>query len=185
MPGEKLLIQLRAFTLADIPAFTRAVNASLDTLLPWMTWAHEAYREEEAESWIRFTQMQRKAGVAEELAIVDQHHRLLGGAGIRFARNRAEFSAIGYWVRSDAQRQGVATQAVAQLITLGFQRPDVEVIEILAAENNLASRAVAERCGAQFIDCRYGLIVLENGPVNTAIYHIHRHDDKSESLRIQ
>lgn len=174
MPGEKTVIQLRAFTPGDIPAFTQAVNASLDTLLPWMTWAHKSYREEEAESWIQFTQMQRKAGVAEEFAIVDQHQRLLGGAGIRFARNRAEFSAIGYWVRSDAQRQGIATQAVAQLIKLGFQRPDIEVIEILAAEANRASRAVAERCGAHFIDCRYGLIVLEEGPVNTAIYHIRR-----------
>ncbi|MFH8135664.1 GNAT family N-acetyltransferase [Pantoea osteomyelitidis] len=175
MAGEKPVIQLRAFTSADIPAFTQAVNASLDTLLPWMTWAHESYREEEAESWIHFTQMQRKAGLAEEFAIVDQQQRLLGGAGIRFARNRAEFSAIGYWVRSDAQRQGVATQAVAQLVALGFQRPGVELIEILAAEENCASRAVAERCGAQFIDCRYGLIILESGPVNTAIYHIHRH----------
>ncbi|WP_312240717.1 GNAT family N-acetyltransferase [Pantoea sp.] len=174
MPAEKCVVQLRAFTPADISAFTEAVNASLDTLLPWMTWAHRDYREEEAESWIRFTQLQRKAGLAEEFAIVDQHGRLSGGAGIRFARNRAEFSAIGYWVRSDAQRRGIATQAVTQLIDLGFQRPDINVIEILAAEENRASRAVAERCGAQFIDCRYGLIVLEKGPVNTAIYHIHR-----------
>lgn len=174
MPTEKTFIQLRPYTLDDIPAFTQAVNASLDTLLPWMVWAHQDYREEEAESWIRFTEWQRNAGTAEEFAIVDQQQRLLGGAGIRFARNRADVSAIGYWVRSDAQRQGIATQAVAQLVKLGFQRPDVDIIEILAAEENRASRAVAERSGARFIGCRYGMIILASGPVNTAIYHLHR-----------
>ncbi|RPD99002.1 N-acetyltransferase [Candidatus Pantoea deserta] len=168
------LVQLRPFTDTDIPAFTEAVNASLDTLLPWMTWAHADYQAEEAASWIAFTQQQRARGEAEEFVIVDHQDRLLGGAGIRFARQPGQFAALGYWVRSDAQRKGVASRAVTLLLETGFARPDIDRIEILAAENNAASRAVAERCGARFIDMRYGLIILESGPVNTAIYHVHR-----------
>jgi ribosomal-protein-serine acetyltransferase len=167
-------VHLRPWHLQDASAFTEAVNASLTSLQPWMVWAHEDYRLEEAISWINFTHIQRDQGEAEEFAIVDEHHRLLGGAGIRFARQPGEFSAIGYWVRSDAQRQGVATRAVAQLIELGFQIPGLKTLEILAAADNLASRAVAERCGFSFVDYRYGLIVLESGPVNTAIYHLTR-----------
>lgn len=167
-------VRLRSFAPADIPAFTAAVNASLDTLRPWMVWAHPDYQPEEAASWIAFTQQQRIKGEAEEFAIVDDRDRLLGGAGIRFAREPGQFAALGYWVRSDMQRQGVASRAVALLLEMGFARPDIKVIEILAAEENRANRAVAERCGARFIDMRYGLIVLESGPVNTAIYHVHR-----------
>jgi len=167
-------IRLRPFTRDDIPAFTAAVNASLNTLQPWMVWAHPDYQPEEAASWIAFTQQQRIKGEAEEFAIVDDRDRLLGGAGIRFAREPGQFAALGYWVRSDMQRQGVASRAVALLLEMGFALPEVKVIEILAAEENRASRAVAERCGARFIDMRYGLIVLESGPVNTAIYHVHR-----------
>jgi ribosomal-protein-serine acetyltransferase len=167
-------IQLRPFTLADIPAFTAAVNASLNTLRPWMVWAHPDYQPEEAASWIAFTQQQRIKGEAEEFAIVYNRDRLLGGAGIRFAREPGQLAALGYWVRSDSQRQGVASSAVALLLARGFARPEINAIEILAAEENHASRAVAERCGARFIDMRYGLIVLESGPVNTAIYHVHR-----------
>lgn len=48
-------IRLRPFDLSDIEAFTVAVNDSLDTLLPWMSWAHPDYQPDEAESWIRFT----------------------------------------------------------------------------------------------------------------------------------
>ncbi|MCG7390193.1 GNAT family N-acetyltransferase [Pantoea sp. ACRSB] len=167
-------VRLRPFTCADIPDFTAAVNGSLDTLLPWMTWAHPDYQPEEAASWIAFTQQQRIKGEAEEFAIVDDRDRLLGGAGIRFARQPGQFAALGYWVRSDMQRQGVASRAVELLLEMGFARPEIKVIEILAAEENHASRAVAARCGARFIDMRYGLIILESGPVNTAIYHVHR-----------
>ncbi|MGC0866721.1 GNAT family N-acetyltransferase, partial [Pantoea agglomerans] len=77
-------------------------------------------------------------------AIVDQHDQLMGGAGIRFARHPGDTSAIGSWVRSDAQRQGIASRAVAALLPLGCSRPETRVIEILAAEDNLASRGVAE-----------------------------------------
>lgn len=173
--------RLRPFTLNDITAFTEAVNASLESLLPWMVWAHADYQPHEAESWIQFTHWQRLKGEAEEFAIVDQRDRLLGGAGIRFARHPGDFSALGYWVRSDAQRQGIASRAVIALLSLGFSRPETRGIEILAAEDNLASRAVAEKCGGEFIGCRYGLIVLESGPVNSAIYHFQRPDATGSS----
>lgn len=167
-------VHLRPYYLHDASAFTDAVNESLASLQPWMVWAHDDYRIEEAISWIHFTHIQRDRGDAEEFAIVDGDDRLLGGAGIRFAQQPGEFSAIGYWVRSDAQRQGVATRAVKRLVELGFQSHQLKILEILAAADNLASRAVAERSGFSFVDYRYGLIVLESGPVNTAIYHLKR-----------
>ncbi len=146
-----LVIQLCPFTLADIPAFTAAINASLDTLRPWMVWAYPDYQPEEAASWITFTLQQRIKGEAEECAIVDASDRLLDGAGIRFAREPDQLAALGYWVRSDMQRQGVASRAVALLLERGFARREIKVIEILAAKENHASRAVAERCGAHLV----------------------------------
>ncbi|TWD37585.1 GNAT family N-acetyltransferase [Pantoea sp. SJZ147] len=167
-------LRLRPFDLHDIEAFTEAVNDSLDTLLPWMSWAHQDYQPHEAESWIRFTHLQRALKEAEEFAIVDAENRLLGGAGFRFAKKPGEFCALGYWVRRDAQCQGVATQAVKLLLDFGFARPDVQTIELLAVENNYASRRVAEKSGGHFIDYRYGVIILDSGPVNAAIYHFQR-----------
>ncbi|MDO6407541.1 GNAT family N-acetyltransferase [Pantoea phytobeneficialis] len=167
-------VGLRPFHLQDAASFAQAVNESLTSLTPWMAWAHDNYCSDEASSWINFTHIQRVKGEAEEFAIVDENDQLLGGAGIRFAQQPGEFCALGYWVRSTAQRQGVATRAVAQLIALGFQSPEVKLLEILAAADNRASRAVAERSGFSFVDYRYGLIVLESGPVNTAIYHLKR-----------
>lgn len=142
MTSRHPVIHLRPFKASDAPAFTSAINASLASLIPWMSWAYQNYQQHEAESWIQLTQLQRLAGEAEELAIADGQDRLSGGSGIRFARNSGELSSIGYWVRSDAQGNGIATRAVKQLLALGFSRSDTETIEILAAEENFGSRTL-------------------------------------------
>lgn len=167
-------IHLRPFAMQDASAFSTAVNESLDTLLPWMVWAHANYSEQDAREWFAFTHIQRSKDEADEFGIYDEEGQLLGGAGLRYPRDNASLCAIGYWVRSSQQRKGIARQAVRFLTERAFQRRDINTIEILAAETNLASRAVANASGAEFIDMRYGLIVLDSGPVNTAIYHLRR-----------
>lgn len=44
-------IQLRPFTDSDAPEFARAVLESLDTLAPWMPWAHASYNMQDALDW--------------------------------------------------------------------------------------------------------------------------------------
>ncbi len=165
---------MRAFEDADAAAFTQAVNQSLDTLLPWMTWAHKNYTEDEARLWFHLTHLQRQQGTANELGLFAADGRLLGGAGLRYSINPLIPCSIGYWVRSSEQRQGLASEAVRRLATRAFSQPDIDVVEILVAERNIASRTVAEKVGAKTIAIRYGLIVLDSGPVSTVIYHLHR-----------
>jgi len=170
-------IYLRPMLASDAVDYAAAVNESLSSLQPWMVWAHEDYQREEAVDWFRWIDRQREKGEANEMGIfATADDRFLGAAGIRYAQNPAELSAIGYWVRQKEQRKGVARRAVLQLAHEGFRRPAIKTIEILAAENNYASRAVALSSGAHFIDFRYGLIVLTEGPVNAAIYHLRRED---------
>lgn len=173
-------IHLRPFALHDAAAFAQAVNESLDSLLPWMVWAHADYSEQDAREWFAFTEIQRSKGEADERGIYDDRGQLLGGAGLRYARDKASLPAIGYWVRSSQQRKGIARQAVGYLTELAFRRAEINTIEILAAEANLASRAVAIASGAEFIDMRYGLIILDSGPVSTAIYHLRRRHQASQ-----
>ena len=170
-------IYLRPMLTSDAADYAAAINETLSSLQKWMTWAHKDYQPEEALEWFRFIDRQRKKGEANEMGIfAADDHRFLGAAGIRYAQNPSEVSAIGYWVRQQEQRKGVARQAVLQLAGEGFHRPDIKTIEIIAAENNHASRAVALSCGAHFIELRYGLIVLADGPVSAAIYHLRRED---------
>lgn len=167
-------VRLRPFEKSDAEAFTAAVNSSLNTLQPWMSWAHAHYRTEEATDWIIFTHLQRLTREAEEFAIVDDQDRFLGGAGIRFPRHDGALPSLGYWVRSDSQRKNVARRAVEQLLIFGFSRSGVHTIEVLAAEENHASRAVAACCGGKLVGTYYGLSMLADRPVNTSVYHFYR-----------
>ena len=175
--GDAMEIYLRPMLAADAADYATAINESLSSLRPWISWAHENYQPEEALEWFRLIDRQREKGEANEMGIfaVDDD-RFLGAAGIRYGQPPVEHSAIGYWVRQSEQRQGVARQAVLKLAHEGFSRPGIKTIEIVAAEDNHASRAVAVSCGAHFIDFRYGLIVLAEGAVNAAIYHLRRED---------
>jgi len=169
-------IILRPYQDEDAEAFAAAVNASLDTLLPWLLWAHAGFTPEQARQWFTITHLLRNKGEANELGLFAPDGRLLGGAGLRYSRVQRDHCSIGYWVRSSEQRQGIASNAVRHLVELAWQSPEIKVVEILAAEENVASRRVATGCGAEFKGIKYGLIVLDSGPVNTAIYHFHRQD---------
>lgn len=167
-------IVIRPFESCDAIAFVEAVRESLNSLIPWMVWAHEDYTAEEALKWFSYTYLQRRQGVANECGLFTEDGRFLGGVGLRYSCGPDIPAALGYWVRSSEQRKGIASQAVRQIASQAFEQPDIDVIEILAAESNIASRAVATRAGAELIALRYGLIVLQSGPVNTAIYRLYR-----------
>ncbi|MGB9095931.1 GNAT family N-acetyltransferase [Erwinia sp.] len=167
-------ILLRPYRDEDAKAFSQAVNESMDTLRPWLLWAHEGFTEEEARQWFTLSHMLRDKGEANELGLFAEDGRLLGGAGLRYSRTQKNHCSLGYWVRSSEQRQGIASFAVKFLVDLAWQSPEREIVEILAVEENTASRGVATKCGAEFIGVKYGLVVLDDGPVNTAIYHFHR-----------
>ena len=167
-------IVIRPFENSDAAAFVEAVRESLKSLIPWMVWAHEDYTEEDALKWFSYTHLQRRQGVANECGLFTEDGRLLGGVGLRYSSGPDIPAALGYWVRCSEQRKGIARQAVCQIAAQAFEQPDIDVIEILAAESNIASRAVATRVGAELIAIRYGLIVLKSGPINTAIYRLYR-----------
>ncbi|MBV4368919.1 GNAT family N-acetyltransferase [Erwinia sp. BNK-24-b] len=168
-------VLLRPYHNDDAPAFAEAVNASLDTLHPWLLWPHKGFTVEEACRWFAATCTLRETGEANELGLfAGDDGRLLGGAGLRYSDQQKNLCSIGYWVRSSEQRKGVASQAVHHLLELAWQSQERETVEILAVAENIASRRVAEKCGGEFVGIRHGLIVLASGPVDTAIYHFHR-----------
>lgn len=167
-------IVIRPFENSDADAFVDAVRESAESLKPWMDWASEDYTQEQAHQWFLFTHLQRQRGAADECGLFSEDGRFLGGVGLRYSSGPDILASLGYWVRTSEQRKGIARQAVSLIAARAFEQPDIDLIEILAGENNIASRAVATSVGAELVAVRYGLIVLDSGPINTAIYRLHR-----------
>src|SRR5439155_20862497 len=98
-----------------------------------------------------------ESGDSYEFLIFDAAGGFLGGCGLNRLDVRFLKSNLGYWVRSTASGQGIATAATGLLGRFGFEQLGRQRIEIVAAVENLASQRVAEKAGAQ----REG--VLRNG----------------------
>ncbi len=69
------------------------------------------------------------------------------GAGGFHPRVGAEAMEIGYWVRADRTRQGIATEAVAALTRAGFELGGWERLEIHVDPRNTASLGVPRALG--------------------------------------
>jgi RimJ/RimL family protein N-acetyltransferase len=72
--------------------------------------------------------------------------RLLGAFGLT-ARRGAKTLEIGYWLRADATRRGLATRAVEVLTDIAVDQPDVERVLVYCDEANHASAAIPRRLG--------------------------------------
>jgi ribosomal-protein-serine acetyltransferase len=141
-------IRIRPYRIDDGWAIVDAVHESLAELTPWMPWAHAGYSIRESQQWLDLQIAAFERATAFEFAIVGAEEAYLGGCGLNqldVANRRAN---LGYWVRSSAARQGVATAAVRLLREWAFASTDLIRLEILVAVGNAASCRVAEKSGA-------------------------------------
>lgn len=159
-------VGIRPYRSHDTPALAAAVQASLDDLRRWLPWAHEAYGTEDARSWIEGRERAWDEGEAYSFAIVRPGETapretggapagkpsgeagFLGGVGINRIDRQNRVGNVGYWVRTGARGQGVATTAVRLAARFGFDQVGLQRLEFLVSIENEVSRRVAEKVGA-------------------------------------
>jgi ribosomal-protein-serine acetyltransferase len=139
--------ELHRWRTADAAALYAAVTSSLDHLRPWMPWAARY----EATAAADYTTTCEVAWANREhfdyrIATADAPAAVLGSASL-MARLGPAALEIGYWVRADAVRQGLATRAAAALTVAGLALPGVTRVEIWHDVCNTASAAIPARLG--------------------------------------
>jgi RimJ/RimL family protein N-acetyltransferase len=139
---------LRCWNPADAPLLKDAVDASLDHLRPWMSWAetHPQPVEQVSELLRRF----RGAfdlGQDFVYGILDRDEtKALGGTGLH-ARRGPDALEIGYWIRVDEINRGLATEISAALTRVAFEIHKVRRVEIHCVAQNVRSAAVPRKLG--------------------------------------
>jgi len=143
-------VLVRRLTVADAAAVATAVGENLEHLRPWMPWANAESADErfqrrrlaEADA-----QWARGADFGYGLFAADgDDGRLLGAFGLT-ARRGARTLEIGYWLRADATRRGLATRAVEVLTDIAVNQPGVDRVLVYCDEANHASAAIPRRLG--------------------------------------
>jgi len=141
-------VLIRPYRLDDAQAVAEAALGSIAELQPWMPWCHPTYSLADSQSWLEIQVPAFEHGTAFEFAIISGDGRYLGGCGLNQIDTANHRANLGYWVRSTATRQGVASDAVRALRDWAFQTTDLIRLEIVVAVGNLPSHRVAEKVGA-------------------------------------
>lgn len=165
---------IRPYVREDAQALWEAARESVGEVYPWLAWCHPHYSLAEAEEWVRSRAPLATHGREHAFAIVSPQGRLLGGCGLNQINPLHRFANLGYWVRSSATRQGVATEAVRQVASFAFAHTDLVRLEIVCAVGNVTSQRVAERAGAVREGVLRRRLVLHGESVDAVMYGLVR-----------
>jgi len=164
---------LRAFCDDDAQEFVHAARESIHTVGRWMSWCTPAFAERNALNWFAQCQSSLAAQSAYEFGVfAPETGRLLGGADLNTINHQNLLCNLGYWVRESAQGQGVASRTVHALLPYAFDTLNMQRVEIVVAQGNLPSEAVARRCGAEFECIAKNRLQLHGKAVAASVFAI-------------
>lgn len=144
------VITLRSLAMDDLPGLMEAVQESVAEIMPWMDWCTPAYDEAFARSWLATLPKAWEAGTQYGLAIMDaQSGKFLGGTGLNHINYTHRLANVGYWVRTSATGQGVASRAARLVGEFAAKQVGLLRAEIVVAVGNKPSLRVAEKSGAK------------------------------------
>jgi RimJ/RimL family protein N-acetyltransferase len=143
---ERLVI--RCYKPEDAALMKDAVDSSLDHLQRWMPWAH-AEPQPLAEK-VKLARMFRAHFDEDEDfaygVFTRDEARQLAGCGLH-QRNGAGTFEIGYFVREDATRQGIATELTAVLTRAAIEVAGAFRVDLRVDTSNTASLGVPRKLG--------------------------------------
>ena len=133
-------IQLRPWTLDDVPAIVAACNDP--DIQKWIPLIPRPYTDEDARAFVRG----EVTGDSQQLAITEGG-RVVGSIGM--AVNSSRTGHIGYWCARGARGRGVTTRALRLLCKHGLEELQLERLELITDPDNRASQRVAQKVGFQ------------------------------------
>jgi ribosomal-protein-serine acetyltransferase len=137
-------VTLRRYRPDDLGALLQVTTASAEHLRPWLPWAQDLDPDAEAR-FLAQAQADWDAGTAYNYMIVAEG-TLSGGIAL-MTRIGPGGLEIGYWVRQDRTRRGLASAATAALVAQAFRLPGVDRVEIVHDELNVASGGIPRKLG--------------------------------------
>jgi len=174
-------VRIRPYAPSDAEALYEAVRESIDEVGAWLEWCHPDYTIDESRGWIDHCMVARSEGREYNFAIVDADGAFLGGCGLNRIEHNHRVANLGYWVRTGAAGQGVATAATMLLARFAFHDTNLNRLQILASTRNIASQRVAERAGARREAVAPARLFLRGEPHDAVQYALLRTEFRADA----
>lgn len=141
--------ELRPFQKRDAEPLYEAVTASIPELAKFLPWASSAYGRMDSTRFTRDSIRAYKEQRAYDFAIRTRENprRHIGNVSIWFVSRGFRSGEVGYWVRTDESRTGIATEVAARMVQIGFEELKMHRIVLRIAVGNHPSERVAEKLG--------------------------------------
>lgn len=166
-------IRIRPLTPVDADALHAAVLRSKAELSRWMPWCHANYSRADTETYLRGRAAEWANDTDYSFKIeAEATGDLLGGVGLNFIVRAHHFANLGYWVRTDATRQGIASAAVRLVARFGFDELKFHRLEIVAAVDNLPSQKAALKAGAHRDATLRNRLWIDNRPQDAVMFSL-------------
>ncbi|WNL44002.1 GNAT family protein [Dyella sp. BiH032] len=170
LPGS---LRVRPWQPDDADALFAAASESIQSVGRWLPWCREGYARDDSVAWIAHAQASWQLEELFAFAIVDEADgSVAGGVGLNQFNRQHRSANLGYWVRQSRQGQGIAPRAVPAVARFGFETLGLVRVEILAAEENQASRRCAAKAGAQFEGIGRRRLVIGEDVLDAAVYSL-------------
>ena len=163
---------LRPFETRDAEPFAGAARESIDTVGRWMPWCVADYSAATALDWFALCTTGLAANTACDIGVFSEDGALLGGVGLNQFNRLHNVANLGYWVRASRQRRGVCLRAAQALAMHGFMALGFNRIEIVIAEGNEPSNAVARKLGAVFEGHARNRLLIWGVAVTASVYSL-------------
>lgn len=100
----------------------------------------------------------------------------VGWISLDITHRKHHIASLGYAVDPHWHGRGLATTAIREVVSIGFDRQSlaIERLEAVAAVGNVASRRVLEKCGFAFEGVARGYLIVSGERVDHARYALLR-----------
>jgi ribosomal-protein-serine acetyltransferase len=150
-PLETERLMLVPIDPLDGPELWLAVNGSRGYLQRWLPWVQ--FHTDPAAS-VRFAEAcaaDWDQGRALRFVIRERSHRTLAGVvGLEACVHMHRSCELGYWLRKEATRRGLMTEAARAVVDFAFRTMGVHRVRVAAATDNHPSLQVIGRIGFRF-----------------------------------
>jgi RimJ/RimL family protein N-acetyltransferase len=129
-----------------VPAITAACRE--EEIARWLDQIPQPYEEEHARWYVGQSKEGWTRGDAATFAVTDaESGEVVGSIGVRIEEPDQAVAEVGYWVKSEARRRGVATRALRLATRWLIEDVGLARVQLRADVLNVPSQRVAENAG--------------------------------------
>ncbi len=137
-------LRLEPINKAFSKALIQAINKNREHLSPFLPWVPNMQTEIDSENYIANCEMLSALGKEVSFVIL-LNEELVGRIGLHHLDQANRKASIGYWLTKNAERKGIILKSCKKLITYGFEKLQLQRIEINAAVENIRSQAIPQK----------------------------------------